>query len=304
MSTRHGCIAVMVVAMVWSQTGIAAAGTPLTPSQMCEAAKLAAAGKKEQCLAAERAKEVRGRAANYAACHTAFARAFAAAEAKAGPGMCPSNGDAAQIGAQIVGDFAALSAALAGTPFELIVPFPSTGQARCWSSAGAVIPCAGTGQDGDTRAGAALSYLDNGDGTIIDHNTGLMWAKKSDDDSIHDKDNTYTWADAVSVYIAGLNAGSGFAGYTDWRLPNVKELQSILDYENVDPAVSTAFNVACVAGCTVETCSCTAAEEHWSSTTGVFSPTNALTVEFFGGTVVGSDKSLNLFSVRGVRGGS
>ena len=46
---------------------------------------------------------------------------------------------------------------------------------------GTVIPCAGTGQDGDIQAGATLSYTDNGDGTITDNNTGLMWEKKSDD---------------------------------------------------------------------------------------------------------------------------
>ena len=66
--------------------------------------------------------------------------------------------------------------------------FPATGQTTCWTpsrctssgctSAG-VVPCAGTGQDGDIRAGRALSYTDNGDGTITDNNTGLMWEKKS-----------------------------------------------------------------------------------------------------------------------------
>src|SRR5215470_92378 len=43
--------------------------------------------------------------------------------------------------------------------------FPATGQRTCYNSAGAVISCAGTGQDGDIQAGAPLSYTDNGDGT-------------------------------------------------------------------------------------------------------------------------------------------
>ncbi len=300
---RPGWIALMAAAVMWGQAG-AAGAAPLTAAQVCEAAKLAAVGKKEQCLAAERAKEVKGRTPNYAFCETAFARAFATAETKAGPGVCPSEGDAADVGALIAGDFFTLRAALAGTPIEPLVPFPATGQARCWNDAGAVVPCAGTGQDGDTRSGAALSYIDNGDGTITDHNTGRMWAKKSDDGTIHDKDTTYTWNEAVSVYIAALNAGGGFAGYTDWRLPNVKELQSIVNYEQTSPAVSSAFNVGCVAGCTVEACSCTAPDDHWSSTTLAAFPTNAFIVEFYGGGVVGSDKSLNLLSVRAVRGGS
>ena len=53
--------------------------------------------------------------------------------------------------------------------------FPATGQTTCWNGSGVAIPCAGTGQDGDTRAGATLSYTDNGDGTITDNNTKLVW---------------------------------------------------------------------------------------------------------------------------------
>ena len=90
---------------------------------------------------------------------------------------------------------------------------PATGQTTCWDSAGAVIPCAGTGQDGDIRAGGALSYTDNGDGTITDNNTKLLWARKSNDGTIHDKDTGYTWFDAFAVHIAGLNTPPCFAGY-------------------------------------------------------------------------------------------
>src|SRR5262249_5481923 len=122
--------------------------------------------------------------------------------------------------------------------------FPATGQTTSYMA----------GDDGAIRAGAVLSYTDNGDGTITDNNTGLMWEKQSDDGSIHDKDNVYTWADAFAVHIAGLNAGAGFAGHTDWRLPNVKELQSIVNYQNVNPAVSAAFNTGCAASCTVTSC--------------------------------------------------
>ena len=52
-----------------------------------------------------------------------------------------------------------------------------------------------------------------------------------------------------NINIAGLNS-TAFAGYTDWRLPNVKELQSIVNYENVIPAVSPAFNTGCEPACT------------------------------------------------------
>jgi len=45
----------------------------------------------------------------------------------------------------------------------------------------------------DAQAGATLSYTDNGDGTITDNNTRLMWEKKDDSGGIHDQDNGYTW---------------------------------------------------------------------------------------------------------------
>ena len=179
---------------------------------------------------------------------------------------------------------------------------PATGQTTCWNSSGTVIPCAGTGQDGDIRAGAALSYTDNGNGTITDNNTGLIWEKQSDDGSIHDWDNVYSWADAFAVHIAGLNAGAGFAGHIDWRLPNYKELVSILNLQNSAPAVLPAFNTGCSSGCTVLTCSCTAADSYWSSTTLAGFSSSAWIVDFTVGDVFADNKLLSL-RVRAVRGG-
>jgi hypothetical protein len=178
---------------------------------------------------------------------------------------------------------------------------PATGQTTCWNTAGAVIPCAGTGHDGDFQAGATLAYTDNGDGTITDTNTGLMWEKLSDDGSIHDKDTTYTWDNAFAVKVTALNSGS-FAGYTDWRVPNAKELQSITNYEHVAPAVSPAFNTACGAGCM--TCSCTVTTDpYWSSSTNAGSSTSAWSVNFYYGHVGDWTKTFP-FYVRAVRGGS
>ncbi len=61
-------------------------------------------------------------------------------------------------------------------------------------------------------------FLDNGDGTITDRATGLMWMKR-------DSGKPMTWRQALA-YAANLS----HAGYDDWRLPNVKELQTIVDY--------------------------------------------------------------------------
>jgi hypothetical protein len=65
-------------------------------------------------------------------------------------------------------------------------------------------PVTGTGQDGDIQAGATLRYRDNGNGTITDQNTKLVWEKNSDDGTIHDKDNFLTWDEAF-VHVAALN---------------------------------------------------------------------------------------------------
>lgn len=112
----------------------------------------------------------------------------------------------------------------------------------------------------------------------------------------------------ATVFLATLNAGSGFAGYTDWRIPNAKELQSIVDYEipYPGPTVNAAFHKpATCTGCTdvtAPTCSCTASGDYWSSTTYRDLPGYAWFVLFNAGYVFASDKSSGI-GVRAVRGG-
>jgi len=62
-------------------------------------------------------------------------------------------------------------------------------------------------------------FKDNGDGTITDRATGLMWQKSGSPNYIYLKD--------VPAYIEELNS-ERFAGYSDWRLPTVDELKSLL----------------------------------------------------------------------------
>ena len=128
-----------------------------------------------------------------------------------------------------------------------------TGQTGCYdpSGSGNGISCGGTGQDGELQKGLVRSYTDNGDGTVTDNQTGLTWEKKSDDGSIHDKDTLYTWSDAFSVFIAGLNTAS-FAGHNDWRLPNRFELESLVDLGQENPSIDAAFNNNCIPACTVD----------------------------------------------------
>lgn len=171
----------------------------------------------------------------------------------------------------------------------------------------------GAGSDGDLQLGIAQNYTDNGDGTITDTRTGLMWEKKSDDGSIHDKDDTYDWGmvsppytmngTMVTTFLAALNSGSGFAGYTDWRIPNIKELETIAVFENtvfLNYATPPAFNTNCNPGCSVTTCSCIIPDRYWSSTTEAHNPFNAWNVYFLTGELPTSNKN-NLRFVRAVR---
>src|SRR5262245_3355275 len=182
-----------------------------------------------------------------------------------------------------------------------------TGQTACYDTIGAAVACSGSGQDGELQKGLPRAYVDNGDGTVTDLNTGLMWEKKSDDGGIHDMDNAYTWADAFSGFIAALNSGAGFADHTDWRLPNIKELQSLgLSRPCFNPPVAPAFDTNCVPGCTVTTCSCAATAAgpfyFWSSTSYGPAPNEAWHAFFWCGPSTDHRPKTHAFAVPAVRG--
>ena len=187
---------------------------------------------------------------------------------------------------------------------------PATGQTTCWDDAGNPIPCGGTGQDGEIQAGVPLSYTDTGL-TIIDNNTNLEWMKHDDNDLLDplacnsfpgylDKDCRFYWNE-MSTFITSLNAAN-HAGHSDWRVPNVRELQSIVNYEYFLPSVSDAFNTGCVPGCTWETCSCTGLNS-WSSNTDARIPSNGAWEVVFNHGEVAIDFKTLAKRVRAVRGG-
>ncbi len=154
-------------------------------------------------------------------------------------------------------------------------------------------------------------FIDQGNGTVLDTKTGLLWEKKSDDGSVHDKDDTYSWSTgspydpdgtAYTSFLATLNQAPCFAGHCDWRLPSASELHSLVDYGHWAPAVDAIFNTACTPGCTGTECSCTTLDLYWSSTTFAENPTNAWNVEFNYGIPNPFDMTLSYY-VRAVRGG-
>ena len=95
--------------------------------------------------------------------------------------------------------------------------------------------------DCDTNISATTpdENFDESDGTVLDKQTGLMWKQcpegLSDDGCAVGIADTVTWAQALEA-VAALNADGGFAEHTDWRLPNIKELQSIVEEQCDSPA--------------------------------------------------------------------
>ena len=290
-----------VVALALGWSGAAAA---LTPADKCEAAKNNIAGKYGFCRQTAEAKAIKtGAPVDYSECDTHYSLKWMKAETDGG-GMCPTNGDESAMQSCIVVHTGKVASALNGGTCAS-GGLAKTGQTQCDQGAGTLGACPGSppGQDGAVLAGAARSYTDNGDGTITDNVTGLIWEKLSDDGTIHDVDDPYTWYTAFTK-IAALNTGGGFAGHTDWRLPNEFELFSLLDLGHEAPSIDPVFNTACAATCTVTTCSCTNPGEYWSSTPASFDPAEAWIVVF---TDLNTDfalKSSFTAKVRAVRGGS
>ena len=89
-----------------------------------------------------------------------------------------------------------------------------------------------------------MAFRDNGDGTVTDDSTGLMWEKKTQPpnqyvDDVHNVTAVYSWSapgvtgtepdgTAFTMFLRLLNE-NGFAGHSDWRLPTRQELLSIVD---------------------------------------------------------------------------
>jgi hypothetical protein len=115
-------------------------------------------------------------------------------------------------------------------------PAPKTGQTRCWDADGVAIDCAGTGQDGEYQKGVAVNprFTDNLDGTVTDNLTGLIWLQSANCFSYQAWYDALTLSNALASGDCGLTDGS-VAG--DWRLPNRKELESLIDLGQTNPAL-------------------------------------------------------------------
>lgn len=207
-------------------------------------------------------------------------------------------------------------------------PIPDTGQTLCYDVTGNVFVCSSPGQpyygqDGNytidppsyTKLDANGAVLSDDAATwavVKDNVTGLLWENKTGDGSIHDGAKTFTWCDTnpitnggnqgscgtaegdgatdTAAFIRALN-NANFGGSSDWRMPTVKELESILDMGRELPAVNPNGFLN------------TASSDYWSSTTYAgYDGGTAWCVPFGYDNVSPSSKTL-AFPARAVRGG-
>ncbi len=175
----------------------------------------------------------------------------------------------------------------------------------------------------DTSGCFTTRFTDNGDGTVSDAQTGLMWEKKGHFDGVavectsavvcpdaHDADNQYTYSfdnplgppgTAFTVMLTQLNAGGGFAGHTDWRLPTLEELQGVTDYADATaPVTNAVFDTGCTSLCDGVACSCTVDDVYWTNDLVSSIPGNAWTVDFGDGSALNDTRDTTYFA-RAVR---
>ena len=173
---------------------------------------------------------------------------------------------------------------------------PKTGQAQSYAP----------GDDGDLQRGVAWPVprlIDNGDGTVTDDLTGLIWLQNADcirtlnpafDTFDVAGDGVVTWQQALD-FVAGLNTGlyacGDAGGHTDWRLPQIRELFSLFDFGQAPLALPVGHPFENVQ------------IEYWSSTTEPFTGSSGARV-ITDGHVGYRGKVIQGQSVWAVRGGT
>jgi hypothetical protein len=170
---------------------------------------------------------------------------------------------------------ASLTRTIAAGDFGYLVNSPP-GQERILPDTGQVTGYTETfGEDADYLI--PRYFTDNGNGTVTDNDTNLTWQQQGD------ATGDTNWTNANS-YCQNLTLG----GSSDWRLPFIKELQSIADYEHNNPAIDISVFTG------------TASAQYWSATT---SGSNAFILAFQTGTISRTTQSAS-YNVRCVQGDS
>jgi len=182
---------------------------------------------------------------------------------------------------------AILLSILAGGTAEAqgVINLPQTGQTTCYDSSGGDISCGGTGQDGEHRTGVEWPNprFTNPDGTtpitgaeVLDRLTGLVWMRDGSTPKIGSCSGgleIWQWA----LDYAGCLNSINYLGHNDWRLPNINELESLVNSEETD--IATWLNTEGFVN--------VQANYYWSSTTYAYMTPTAWTVYMWNGDVMG-----------------
>ena len=161
---------------------------------------------------------------------------------------------------------------------------PRSGQETCFSAVGAIVPCPDSGQDGALQMGVPwpkprlVAYQD----TVLDRLTGLEWTRLA-----NQAIKTIDWRSSVDT-IKRMNGDRAF-GFTDWRLPNIRELESLVDAGSYEPALPRGHPFADVR------------QFYWSSTTSTYDPRYAWVLYMADGAVGIGYKSSSSFFAWAVR---
>ena len=187
-----------------------------------------------------------------------------------------------RLGVDIFGTVGTLSGQAVTTALR------KTGQVECYDTGGNIISCAQTGQDGEFQYGVDSTprFNDNGDGTVTDLLSGLMWLMDTDCN-----------ANAKQTWQAALNGilnlrGCHTSSHEDWRLPNLFELESLRDMGGFSPAFSSGHPFIELHP-----------DRYWSSTTALHDHTNAWMVNFLDGDTQAMPKNTANAYAWYVRGG-
>ncbi|MBF0615040.1 MAG: DUF1566 domain-containing protein [Magnetococcales bacterium] len=150
-----------------------------------------------------------------------------------------------------------------------------------------------TGDDGTNRTGVAWPtprFTDNGNGTVTDNLTGLIWLKHA---------NCFGWRIWTTALNDANNLASGSCGLSDgsvagnWRLPSIRELNSLIDISRSTPALPSGHPFISVAS----------SYSYWSSTTNTGDTSLALGISISSGILSSFNKTGNTLFVLTVRGG-
>lgn len=132
-------------------------------------------------------------------------------------------------------------------------------------------------------------YQINSDGTVLDLQTNLLWQRCSLGQSWDANTSTCIGTASTHTWQQALALTSNLAGFTDWRLPNIKELASLTDLARSNPAInSTIFPN-------------TVSSIYWSGSAVAFDGSGAWTLHFYNGGDLNDDSKGNDYYVRLVR---